>query len=158
MCSLINLCTNWSASKKIIHFPIFENGLLHLRHEAESEFQRKHGVSINMKKMFNPTPKTHYMAHITSFPGLLPLEADSSNDSEGVGWSWSQISTVLLTQRWRFHLFPMCMFLPCGKLLLLQRYLCGCTIHITGVQANRRKLDLVFISEKYPDKFHGSFF
>lgn len=40
-----------------------------------------------MKKMLNPTQKAHYMADITSFPGLLPLEADSSNDSGGVGWS-----------------------------------------------------------------------
>lgn len=110
------------------------------------------------EEMFNPIQKVHYMADITSWPCLLPLEADSSNDSEGVGWSWSQISTVLPTQCWLFHLFPMCAFLPWGNLLILQRYLCGCTIHITDVQANRRKLDLVFISEKDPDKFHGSFF
>ena len=98
------------------------------------------------------------MADITGYPCLLPLEADSSSDSEGVGWSRSQISTVLPTHCWLFHLFLMCVFLPWGNLLILQRYLCGCTIHIMVVQANRRKLDLVFISEKDPDKFHGSFF
>lgn len=88
----------------------------------------------------------------------VTTEADSSNDSEGVGWSWSQIPTVLPTEHWLFHLFPMCVFLPGGNLFTLQRCLCGCALHSTDVWANRRKLDLVFISEKDPDKFHGSLF
>lgn len=98
------------------------------------------------------------MTDITICPCLLPLKADSSNDSKGVGWSQGQISTVLLTQHWLFRLFPMCVFLPWGIFSCYKRYLCVCTIHITDVQANGRKLDSVFISEKDPDKYHESFF